>query len=117
MPNWVGLFFPCYRISTEILVLVVKARCMVHKGCKAFLIFVIDSTIETNTLQEIDVAHEYLDVFLMTFWVFLPIDQKVEFRIGLVLGTTSILKALYQMAPAYLAELKKQLELLGKGII
>jgi len=45
-------------------------------------------------------------------------DREIEFAIELVPGTAPISKAPYRMAPAKLAELKKQLqELLDKGLI
>ena len=48
----------------------------------------------------------------------LPPDREIEFAIELVPGTTPISKAPYRMAPAELAELKKQLQqLLDKGLI
>ena len=39
----------------------------------------------------------------------LPSDQEIEFKIELLPRTTPISKAPYQMAPAKLKELKKQL--------
>jgi len=48
----------------------------------------------------------------------LPPDREIQFAIELVPGTAPISKAPYPMAPAELAELKKQLqELLDKGLI
>ena len=48
----------------------------------------------------------------------LPLDREIEFVIDLVPGTAPILKALYQMSPTELKELKVQLqELLDKGFI
>jgi len=39
----------------------------------------------------------------------LPLDREIEFAVELVPGTTPISKAPYQMAPAELVKLKKQL--------
>ena len=59
---------------------------------------------------------EFLEVFQEVPG--LPPDREIEFAIELVPGTAPISKAPYRMAPAELAELKKQLqELLDKGLI
>ena len=59
---------------------------------------------------------EFLEVFQEVPG--LPPDREIEFAIELVPGTTPISKAPYLMAPAELAELKKQLqEPLDKGLI
>ena len=60
--------------------------------------------------------HEFLEVFQEVPG--LPPDREIEFAIELVPGTAPISKAPYRMAPAELAELKKQLqELVDKGLI
>jgi hypothetical protein len=67
----------------------------------------------TPSLEDIPVAHEYLDDLPgMT-----P-NRDVEFTIDLQLGTTPISRRPYKMTPKELAELKVQLnELLDKGFI
>ncbi|XP_054817667.1 uncharacterized protein LOC129317352 [Prosopis cineraria] len=68
-------------------------------------------------LKLIDVVQEFLDVFPKDI-VGLPPEWEVEIFIDLVLGTKPISKALYQMSPLKLAELKKQIEeLMEKGFI
>ena len=58
-----------------------------------------------------------MDVFLDDL-IELPLDRELKFTIDLVLGTTSISKAPYRMAPVELKELKLQLqELLDKSFI
>ena len=60
---------------------------------------------------------EFLDVFLEDF-TRLPHDREIEFCIDLIMGTASISKAPYKMAPMELKELKMQIqELLDKGFI
>jgi hypothetical protein len=71
----------------------------------------------TPSLEDIPVAHEYLDVFPDDLPGMLP-DQDVEFTIELQSGTTPISRQPYKMTPKELVELKVQLnELLDKGFI
>jgi hypothetical protein len=68
-------------------------------------------------LKKIPVVCEYADVFPDEL-PGMPPGQNIEFAIELQPGTTPISKRPYQMPPAELAELKKQLqELLYKGFI
>jgi hypothetical protein len=68
-------------------------------------------------LKKIPVVCEYADVFPDEL-PGMPPDRDIEFAIELQPGTTPISKRPYQMPPAELAELKKQLqELLDKGLI
>ena len=89
---------------------------MLSKGCTAFLSAV--EVLETPELgpRDIPLVQEFLEVFQEVPG--LPPDRKIEFAIELVPGTAPISKAPYRMAPAELAELKKQLyELLDKALI
>jgi hypothetical protein len=68
-------------------------------------------------LKKIAVFCEYADVFPDEL-PGMPPDQDIEFAIELQPGMTPISKRPYQMPPAEMAELKKQLqELLDKGFI
>jgi hypothetical protein len=68
-------------------------------------------------LKKIPVVCEYADVFPDEL-PGMPPDRDIEFAIELQPRTTPISKRPYQMPPAELAELKKQLqELLDKGFI
>jgi hypothetical protein len=68
-------------------------------------------------LKKIPVVCEYADVFPDELPA-MPPDQDIEFAIELQPGTAPISKRPYQMSPAELVELKKQLqELLDKGFI
>jgi hypothetical protein len=68
-------------------------------------------------LKKIPVVYDYADVFPDEL-PGMPPDRDIEFAIELQPGTTPISKRPYQMPPAELAELKKQLqELLDKGFI
>lgn len=68
-------------------------------------------------LEDIPIIHEFPDVF-PTDLIRLLLDRKIEFFIDLVPGIGQISKALYQMSPIKLRELKEQLqELLDKVFI
>ena len=54
----------------------------------------------------VPIARNYADVFPNDL-PGLPLDQEIEFRIDLVLGTTPIAKQAYRMAPVELRELQK----------
>jgi hypothetical protein len=70
-----------------------------------------------SPVKKIPVVCEYANVFPDEF-LGMPPDRDMEFAIELQPGTTPISKRLYQMPPAELAELKKQLqELLDNGFI
>jgi hypothetical protein len=68
-------------------------------------------------LKKIPMVYEYADVFTDEL-PGMPLDRDIKFAIELQPGTTPISKRPYQMPPAELVELKKQLqELLEKGFI
>jgi hypothetical protein len=70
-----------------------------------------------NSLEEIRVVQEYLDVFLEELLGMLP-DRDIKFIIKLLPGTLPISMRPYRMPVNELAELKKQIaELQRKGFI
>jgi hypothetical protein len=70
-----------------------------------------------SPVERIPVVCDYPDVFPDEL-PGMPPDRDIEFAIELQPGTAPISKRPYRMAPAELAELKKQLqELLDKGFI
>ena len=90
---------------------------MVKSGCKAYLAHVIDTRIINNTIENILVLNEFLDVFSGDLPGLSP-DREVEFIIELVPGVAPIFISLYRMTPIELKELKTQLqELLDKKFI
>ena len=90
---------------------------MVKSGCKAYLAHVIDTRIINNTIENILVLNEFLDVFSDDLPGLSP-DREVEFIIELVPGVAPIFISLYRMTPIELKELKTQLqELLDKKFI
>nr|GFB71991.1 RNA-directed DNA polymerase homolog [Tanacetum cinerariifolium] len=78
---------------------------------------IMDTSSDGPSLETHPVVRDYSDVFPKEL-PGIPPERKVEFGIELVLGTQSISKAPYRMAPIELKELKEQLqELLDLGFI
>jgi len=63
----------------------------------------------TETIQSIPVASEYANVFPNEVSG-LPSSRDIDFTINLIPGAGPVSMAPYRMAPAELAELKKQIE-------
>src|SRR5262249_15893783 len=113
----------CYQCprnrSSRMLITCLKAHKMLSKGCEAFqasVVMVPDGK-SSKTVADVEVIREFPDVFADDL-PGLPPSREVDFCIELIPGTSPISKAPYRMAPAELAELKKQLqELLDKGFI
>jgi hypothetical protein len=73
--------------------------------------------LDARTIEEVLVVQQYPDVFPEEL-PGMPPDRDIEFIIDLIPRTAPIAKRPYRMAPAELAELKKQLrELQQKGYI
>ena len=90
---------------------------MLRKGCKGYLVFVVDKRQEGTRLEDIPIVKEFSDVFPYDISV-LPLDRVIEFVIELILGTEPISIPPCRMAPSELKELKAQLEeLLSKDFI
>ncbi|XP_062094163.1 uncharacterized protein LOC133800224 [Humulus lupulus] len=95
-----------------------KARKLLVNGCTGFLAMICDVSKEKLARPEdVHIVREFMEVFLEDH-PRIPLDREIEFEIELLLGTTSISKAPYRMAPPKLKELKTQLEeLLDKKFI
>ncbi|XP_074323609.1 uncharacterized protein LOC141660519 [Apium graveolens] len=95
----------------------IKAKRMLTHGCEGYLAHVIDSSMESPELVDVNVVCEFFDVFSEDLDG-LPPQRELEFSIDLLSGAQLISKAPYRMAPLELQELKEQLrELLEKGFI
>ncbi|KAG7594099.1 Zinc finger CCHC-type [Arabidopsis thaliana x Arabidopsis arenosa] len=103
--------------SGSLVISAIQAERMLEKGCEAYIATITTNEVGANAeLKDIPIANEFTDVFEAVRG--LPPDRSDPFTIELELGTTPISKAPYRMAPAEMAELKKQLEeLLDKGFI
>ena len=70
-----------------------------------------------ETMDDVPIMCEYLDVFLEDF-PRVPSERQVEFRIDSILGVALIAKAPCRLAPPDMQELSTQLQdLLDKGFI
>jgi len=88
----------------------------VHEGAKCFILFAC-SVDDDKTQKNMAVVQEFMDVFPNEIPGLLP-KREIEFAIDLVPGARPVSITPYRMAPAKLAELKKQLEdLLEKQFI
>ncbi|XP_019089247.1 PREDICTED: uncharacterized protein LOC109128028 [Camelina sativa] len=104
-------------VSGSLIVTAIQAEQMIEKGYKAYLVSI--TTVEVGSdaeLKDIPAVREFKDVFRALNG--LPPASSDPFTIELELGTAPISKAPYRMAPAEMAELKKQLsELMEKGFV
>lgn len=103
--------------SGKRIVSAIQAERMIERGCEAYLATI--TTVDVGEIieaKDIPVVNEFVDVFEALTG--LPPDRSDPFTIELEPGTAPLSKAPYRMAPAEMAELKKQLEeLLEKGFI
>ena len=67
-----------------------------------------DDVLVVRTPDDVLVVRDYVSVFLKDL-PRLPSDREIMFSIELVPGSTLILRALYQLVPTELKELKVQL--------
>ncbi|XP_024013310.1 uncharacterized protein LOC112087599 [Eutrema salsugineum] len=95
----------------------IHAENLIEEGCEAFLVTVsMVGEGAPKSLEEISVVNEYADVFQPLTGP--PPRRGVDFTIELEPGTAPVSKVPYRLAPAEMAELKKQLEdLTDKGFI
>ncbi|XP_028107159.1 uncharacterized protein LOC114306175 [Camellia sinensis] len=99
------------------LILAMKARKLLQKGCKGYLCSILHPVTTEVGVENIQIVSEFPDVFLKEFPGDL-IDHEIEFVIDIVSGTQPISKAPYRMSLAKMKELKIQLqELIDKGFI
>jgi len=103
--------------SGSLLISTVQAEKMIEKGCETYLVTIsMPESVGQVVVSDIRVVEEFEDVFQSLQR--LPPSRSDSFTIELEPGTAPLSKAPYMMAPAKMAELKKQLEdLLGKGFI
>ncbi|XP_071692846.1 uncharacterized protein [Rutidosis leptorrhynchoides] len=94
-----------------------KAQKLISHGCVGYLALIQNLSIESPSLENIDVVREFPDVFPDELQGLPPV-REVEFLIDLISGSQPISKAPYRMAPLELQELKEQLqEMIDCGFI
>ncbi|XP_070667994.1 uncharacterized protein [Malus domestica] len=96
-------------------IIAMRARRLLSKGCKGYLVHVVLSEETTASVEDVGVVRHFLYVFPEEL-PDLPLDHEVEFTIDLLPGTNPISLTLYRMAIAELRELKTQLQELLKGV-
>ncbi|KAI3776670.1 hypothetical protein L1987_46458 [Smallanthus sonchifolius] len=95
----------------------IKATKYLRRGCKAYLVYVIEKCNEVKELDDVPVVREYPEVFPEDL-PRIPPDREIEFRIDLVPDAQPMAKAPYRLAPVEMKELIAHLdELLKKGFI
>ena len=104
-------------INGSLIISALQAERMLEKGCEAYLASITTMEVGPDAeLEGIPIVKEYDDVFESLTG--LPPDRSDPFTIELESGTKPISKDPYRMAPAEMAELKKQLdELMEKGFV
>ncbi|CAA7054956.1 unnamed protein product [Microthlaspi erraticum] len=103
--------------SGSIVISAIQAEQLLVRGCEAYLATISMSESGAGVVMgDIEVVQDFEDVFQSLKG--LPPSRSDPFTIELEPGTAPISKTPYRMAPAELAELKKQIEdLLSKGFI
>ncbi|XP_071687198.1 uncharacterized protein [Rutidosis leptorrhynchoides] len=85
-----------------------KAQKSSAKGCDSFLVYVTVVKKEDKVVSDIFVVSEYPEVFPDEL-LGLPPIRKVEYKIELVPGATSVAKALYRLALSEIREMMPQI--------
>ena len=97
-------------------IFVLEAKRLLHKGCEAYLAYVVDKSTLEVALDSV-LVREFPDVFSKDL-AGLPPDQELEFGIESLSSSALVFIPLYKMALAELKELKTQLQdLIDKGFI
>lgn len=111
------VFYGVRQVIPSCLILAVTAFKLIKGGEDAYLAHVVDTEVTNNTIENIPIVKEFLDVFPHNL-PGLPPDRETEFYIELIPGTTPISIPPSRMALLDRQELKNQLqELLDKGYI
>ena len=105
------------RVLPTCVLSALEVKRLLHKGCKFFLAYVINTSTLKVTLESVPIVLEFSNVFLEDL-PGLPLDRELEFCIDLLPGLALIFIPLYRMAQAKLKELKTRLQdLVDKGFI
>ncbi|XP_070002168.1 uncharacterized protein [Nicotiana sylvestris] len=82
------------------------ARCMVEKGCLAYLTHVDDSSVVVPSTDSVPIVREFPEVFPSAL-PSMPLDRDIDVCIDLAPGTQPISIPPYPITPSELKELKK----------
>ncbi|XP_070041401.1 uncharacterized protein [Nicotiana tomentosiformis] len=101
-----------YVCASRRVIIFLKARHMVEKGCLAYLAYVRYTAVENPVIHLVPVVQDFFDVFPSDL-LGMPPDCDIDFYLDLAQGTQPISIPPYHMAQK---ELKEQLEeILAKG--
>ena len=93
------------RILPTCVISILEAKRLLHKGCEAYLVHVIDRSLFEVTIENVPVVCEFPDIFPEDL-LGVPQNRKLEFEIELLPGSAPISIPPYRMAPIELKELK-----------
>ena len=82
----------------------IHANKLLRKGCKGYLLYVVNNQKEGIKIDDIPIVKDFVDVFPEDL-PGLPFDREIEFAIDLVPRTAPISMAPYCMAPQSLRSL------------
>ncbi|GKD72897.1 putative reverse transcriptase domain-containing protein, partial [Tanacetum coccineum] len=101
-------------VSRLKVILCIKARKCIERGCHSFLAHVTENKSKEKRMEDVPVIHDFAKVFPEEL-PGLPPPRQVEFQIDLVPGAAPVARAPYRLAPSEMKELSVQLqELLEK---
>ncbi|XP_070023033.1 uncharacterized protein [Nicotiana sylvestris] len=95
--------------STSRVISYVKGRCMVKKGCLAYLAYIRDFSAQVPSMNSVPIVREFLDMF-PTDLSGMPPDKDINFCIDLTLGAQPISNPPYCIDPVEFKELKEKLQ-------
>ena len=105
------------RVLPTCIISALEVKRLLHKGCKAYIAHVIDTSISEVDLKNVSMVCDFSNVFPDDL-PRLPPDRELEFGIEVLPGSTPIFIPPYRIAPMELKELKIQLQdLVDKGFI
>ena len=93
------------RILPTSVISALEEKRLLHKGCEAYLAYVIDTSTLKVTLESVLVVREFSNVFLEDL-LGLPPDRELKFGIDLLPRSAPIYIPSYRMAIVELKELK-----------
>ncbi|GKC70723.1 hypothetical protein Tco_1116606 [Tanacetum coccineum] len=81
----------------------------ISRGCKVFMIQVMEKKSDEKRLEDIPIVKEFLDVFPEDLPGLPPVRQ-VELQINLIPGAAHVARTPYRLAPSEMQELSNQLQ-------
>ncbi|XP_071689328.1 uncharacterized protein [Rutidosis leptorrhynchoides] len=91
------------------LILMMKPKKSLAKGCDSFLAYVINVKKEKKSVNDIPIVSEFPEVFPDEL-PGLPPVREVEYKIELLLGSTPVAKAPYRLAPSEIRDMMSQIQ-------